>query len=409
MTRRIWELLAILTWAAASLVGCGGDDDTSANLPKIIIDSDYNTMGDDGQLGVMAAQLQAQRRIKVMGITVVSGNQWLKQEVADALKSVERLGVGDRIGVYAGANHPLTHDHAAVQADIAAGMGGDGYLGAWASPEPQSDADLKPPPDGFATHTQVQPKGAVDFIVDTVKAYPHQITILAIGPLTNIAQATTRNPEIVPLIKQIIYMGGAVHVPGNTTATAEFNWWFDPLAVQRVLRLPIPQVVLPLDVTDTVLLTKPVYDRIAHPANPTIVTQLYQKLNGYGFDGVNGFETNPNYTQSIWDTLTLAYLIDPTFATQTVDEYVDVNTTVGADDGRATGYATPPPGVALQKVTVVKRFDNARFFDFYVDLLTRPVPVNFDTQAAVRAPLSSDVPRFAGTRIPAGAAVRFAS
>ncbi|OAK56628.1 nucleoside hydrolase [Variovorax paradoxus] len=354
--------------------GFGGTPASTAQ--KIIIDSDYNTMSDDGQLGVMAAQLQAQGKVQVMGISVVSGNQWLRQGVADALKSVERLGVGDRIGVYVGANYALDHTYADVQAELAAGAGGDGYLGAWGGPEPRTDADLKPSPDGFATHTVAQRKGAVDFIVDTVKANPGEITILAIGPLTNIALAVKQNPEIVPLIKQIIYMGGAIDVPGNTTKAAEFNWWFDPDAAQFVVRLPIPQVVVPLDVTDTVFLTKPIYDRIAHPAKPTAVTDVFQKLNGYGFDGKNGFETNPNYTQNIWDTLTLAYLIDPSYATQTVDRYVDVIARPGApDNGRSIGYSSQPSGPTLQKMTVVKKFDNARFFELYVDLLTRPVPI----------------------------------
>lgn len=373
----------------AVLAGCGGGGGeggiglgpgfggTSApTAQKIIIDSDYNTMSDDGQLGVMAAQLQAQGKVQVMGISVVSGNQWLRQGVADALKSVERLGVGDRIGVYVGANYALNHTYADVQAELAAGAGGDGYLGAWGGPEPKTDADLKPSPDGFATHTVVQRKGAVDFIVDTVKANPGEITILAIGPLTNIALAVRQNPEIVPLIKQIIYMGGAIDVPGNTTKAAEFNWWFDPDAAQFVVRLPIPQVVVPLDVTDTVFLTKPIYDRIAHPAKPTAVTDVFQKLNGYGFDGKNGFETNPDYTQNIWDTLTLAYLLDPSYATQTADRYVDVIAKPGApDNGRSIGYSSQPSGPTLQKMTVVKKFDNARFFELYVDLLTRPVPI----------------------------------
>jgi purine nucleosidase len=354
--------------------GLGGSQGPTAQ--KIIIDSDYNTMSDDGQLGVMAAQLQAQGKVQVMGISVVSGNQWLKQGVADALMSMERIGAGDRIGVYVGANYALNHTYANVQAEMAAGAGGDGYLGAWSGPEPTTDADLKPSPDGFAKHTVVQRKNAVDFIVDTVKANPGEITILAIGPLTNIALAVKQNPEIVPLIKKIIYMGGAIDVPGNTTKTAEFNWWFDPDAAQFVVRLPIPQVVLPLDVTDTVFLTKPIYDRIAHPAKPTAVTEVFQKLNGYGFDGKNGFETNPDYTQNIWDTLTLAYLIDPSYATQTSDRYVDVIAKPGApDNGRAVGYAAQPEGAMLQKMTVVKKFDNTRFFELYVDLLTRPVPV----------------------------------
>ena len=362
-----------------TLAGCGGDGDsansTPVGAPKIIIDSDYNTMSDDGQLGAMAVQLQAAGKVQVMGISVVSGNQWLKQGVADALMSVERLGVGQRIGIYAGANLALDHSYATIQKEMQAGAGGDGYLGAWGSPEPKTDADLKPPPDGFATHTTLQSQSAIDFIVSTVKANPNEITILAIGPLTNIALATQRNPEIVPLIKKIIYMGGAIDVAGNTTRTAEFNWWFDPLAAQYVVRLPIPQVVVPLDVTDTVILTKTIYDRIAHPATPTAVTKVFQQLNGYGFDGKNGFETNPAYTQNIWDTLTLAYLVDPTYATQTEERYVDVNATVGVDDGRSIGYTMQPAGPTLQKMTVVKKFDNARFFDFYVDLLTRPVPV----------------------------------
>jgi purine nucleosidase len=356
--------------------GSGGSDGSGATAQKIIIDSDYNTMSDDGQLGVMAAQLQAQGKVQVMGISVVSGNQWLKQGVADALMSVERLGVGNRIGVYVGANYALNHSFADVEAEMAAGAGGDGYLGAWGGPEPRTDADLKPSPDGFAQHTVVQRKSAVDFIVDTVKANPGEITILAIGPLTNIALAVKQNPEIVPLIKKIIYMGGAVDVPGNTTKAAEFNWWFDPDAAQFVVRLPIPQVVVPLDVTDTVFLTKPIYDRIAHPARPTAVTDVFQKLNGYGFDGKNGFETNPSYTQNIWDTLTLAYLIDPNYATQTAQRYVDVVAKPGApDNGRSIGYASQPAGATLQKMTVVQKFDNARFFELYVDLLTRPVPV----------------------------------
>jgi inosine-uridine nucleoside N-ribohydrolase len=366
-----------VTALSAALSACGGSDGPAASVPKVLIDSDYNTMSDDGQLGVMAAQLQAQGRLQVMGISVVSGNQWLRQGVADALKSVERLGVGDRIGVYAGANYAFDHDLPTIRRELAAGAGGDGYLGAWGGPEPRSDADLKPSPDGFATRTRVQSRSAVDFIVDTVKANPNEITILAIGPLTNIALAARRNPEIVPLIKQIIYMGGAIDVAGNTTKFAEFNWWFDPEAAQEVVRLPIPQVVVPLDVTDTVLLDKATYDRIAHPARPTAVTTVFQQLNGYGFDGKNGFETNPAYTQNIWDTLTLAYLLDPAYATQTEQRYVDVLAKPGAaDNGRSVGYAQQPAGPTLQKMTVVKKFDNARFFELYVDLLTRPVPVS---------------------------------
>jgi inosine-uridine nucleoside N-ribohydrolase len=379
--RRRWLGAALLATVLSACGGGGSGNDGFALAPgfgaapppaqKIIIDSDYNTMSDDGQLGVMAAQLQAEGKVEVLGITVVSGNKWLRQGVAEALKSVERLGVGHRIPVFAGENYAFNHDRAAIEAELAAGAGGDGYLGAWSTPEPKTDAELAPIPDGFATHTQLQPRSAVDFIIDTVKAHPHEVTLLAIGPLTNIAKAVQRSPEIVPLIKQIIYMGGAVHVPGNTTKAAEFNWWFDPDAAQFVVRLPIPQVVVPLDVTDTVLMDKAIYDRIAHPPRPTAVTEAFRQ-EWFAAD----FEKDPNHTSNIWDTLTIAYLLDPAYATQVSEEYVDVIARPGdPENGRSVGYATPPAGVPLQKMKVVTRFDNARFFALYVDLLTRPVPV----------------------------------
>jgi inosine-uridine nucleoside N-ribohydrolase len=363
-------------WLCALLLtGCaGGDNSVNSGSPKVIIDSDYNTLSDDGQLGVMAAQLMAQGSIDIKGITVVSGNQWLMQETADALKSVERLGVENKIGIYAGANYALSHDQSTVERELKMYPGGDGYLGAWTSPEPKSQSDLIPPPDGFAVHTSVQPQSAVDFIVKTVKENPGQITILAIGPLTNIATATTQHPEIVPLIKQIIYMGGAFDVPGNSRPAAEFNWWFDPDAAKMVLRLPIRHIIVPLDVTNTVTMNETIYKRIAHdPAKQTIITQLFEQLNGYGFDGKNGFETNPNYTTNIWDTLTIAYLMDPSLATHSVQRWVDVNAEFGPSTGQSVSYTTPQPG--LQRATIIKGFDNDRFFNMYVDLLTRPVPV----------------------------------
>jgi len=368
MQRREWLATAL---SAAALTACAGLGRAPQAAHKIIIDSDYNTMSDDGQLGAMAVQLQAQGKVEVMGITVVSGNKWLRQGVAEALKSTERLGVGERIGVYAGANLALNHDYATIQAELKAGAGGDGYLGAWKTPEPKSDADLVRPPDGFATTTKVQSKGAVDFLIDTIQANPHEITILAVGPLTNIALAIRKRPEIVPLIRQIIYMGGAIHVPGNTTKAAEFNWWFDPEAAQFVLRQPIPQVVVPLDVTNTVPLTRATYERIANAVPSTPVTRVF------GQEWFSRrFARDPQYTSNIWDTLTIAYLLDPAYATEVEELYVDVIAKPGdPQNGRSVGYTQPPSGVPLQKMKVVKRFDNARFTDLYVDLLTRPVPV----------------------------------
>ncbi|GGP19695.1 nucleoside hydrolase [Silvimonas iriomotensis] len=358
-------VLSVLLLGSALLTACGGDNSASTPAPKIIIDSDFNTMGDDGQLFVMATQLMAQGKVNVLGLTIESGNGWLMQEQSDALKAVERMGVSQQIGVYGGADYPLTYDVNSINAQIAANP--NGWFGAWMFPKPQTAADLTAPPDGFATHTSLQGQNASDFMIQTIKAHPHEVTILEVGPATNLAIALRKAPEIAPLIKAIVYMGGNINVPGNSNAVAEMNWWFDPVAIQEVLRQDIPQSVIPLDVTDTVPLDQATFDAIAHnPARQTIVTQIYDTENAQ-FLGPDAH---------IFDTLTIAWLLDPTMATQTTDAYLSINTTLSDQQGQVTASTTTPiAGGSVRKIRYVSQFDNARFLAEYIDLLTRPVPV----------------------------------
>jgi len=87
---------------------------------------------------------------------------------------------------------------------------------------------------------------AVDFIIDTIHQFPHEVTILEIAPPTNLGLAIRKDPTIVPLIKQIVTMAGQIFVPGNAYLDeAEFNWWFDPDATQIVLRGAVPHFVVP--------------------------------------------------------------------------------------------------------------------------------------------------------------------
>ena len=336
---------------------------------KIILDTDFSTIGDDGKVGIMAAQLHAQGVIDLLGITVVAGNQWLDQGVADTLKAVERLGIADKVGVYAGARYPLVHDKRTLAQEKALwGVGGSWYR----RPEPASH-ELMAPLDGFATRAKLQQQHAVNFIIDTVRKYPRDVTLLVIGPMTNIALAIRMSPEIVPLIKRIVYMAGAFEVPGNTTPAAEMNVWYDAEAARAVVRQPIDQAFIPLDVTNTVPMDKAIFEKITSDPD-SIVTKL---LNNSGF--ATRVRQNPNATSYIYDTLALAYLVDQTYATDVADMWVDVDITWGPSYGHTLGYREPqtPPADYLQKCKVVRRFDNERFFKFYVDLLTRPVPVRF--------------------------------
>jgi purine nucleosidase len=360
---------AVILMTSVILSACGGSSGGNssplASAPKVIMDSDFNTMGDDGQLFAMTTQLMAQGKVNLLGLTVVTGNDWLLQEQADALKAVERMGVQNTVGVYAGANYPLQYDVASIRAQQAANP--NGYFGAWMRPEPTQTSQLTPPLDGFATSTKLQAENASDFMIDTIKRYPNQVTILEVGPPTNLALALKKAPEIAPLIKQIIYMGGAMAVPGNANAVGELNWWFDPLAVRTVLQTSIPQVVIPLDVTNTVPLTQTVYNQIVNnPAKQTAVTKAYAAANA------NALDSNTD----IYDTLTIAYFLDPTYATKTQSAYLDIDTTSGADQGHVLVYPNQPAaGASPNKITYVTQFDNDRFFNLYVDLLTRPVPV----------------------------------
>ncbi|ASJ76346.1 nucleoside hydrolase [Granulosicoccus antarcticus] len=345
-----------LSWGTAQAAG-----------EKVIMDTDFSTIGDDGQVLIMASQLHAEGAIDLLGVTVVTGNNWMEQELAEALRAVERLGVQDEIGVWAGSIYPLVHDAKGFQSEQALFGFGESWQTALHRPRPTAD-NLVAPADGFAKSTEPQPGHAVDFIIDTVKANPGEVTLLVIGPVTNIAMAVRKAPEIVPMIKRIVYMGGAVDVRGNTTPAAEMNIWIDPEAARIVMREPIEQALIPLDVTNITPFTKAEYDRIVATDGP--VQDLFRASWMGGM-----FESDPDATTSVYDTLALGYLVDPSFATLTEELAVDVDTNFGPGYGRTLAYWQDQPTNQLQTMTVIKEFDTARFFDFYIDLMTRPVPV----------------------------------
>ncbi len=368
--------LTLLALAAVTTRADGVHRDHHPAPPKVILDTDFNTISDDGQALAMLAQLDASGTLDLLGITVATGNAWLEQETSDALKAVERLGIEHSVGVYVGAKYPLLHDYAAYLDEVATFGPAVDYVGAFSSPPPTSRSDIVPPPDGFATHTRPQPQHAVDFLIEQVHRYPHQVSILEIAPPTNLAMAIRKDPTIVPLIKQIVTMAGQIYVPGNAyNDAAEFNWWTDPESVKIVLRADVPKVIVPLDLTNNVPLTKPVFLQIANHRPVTPITKLYTDAYAPFFGS-----GPPPYPLYIWDTTALAYLVDPTFATATRELWVDMNTTFDADYGKSIVYDTnPKPSIPLlQPSKVVLAFDTARFYAFYADLLTRPVPVRGD-------------------------------
>jgi purine nucleosidase len=196
---------------------------------KIIIDTDP---GQDDAAAIMLA-LGSPDELDILGITTVAGNVPLALTQKNARIICEFAGRKD-IKVFAGCERPLKRD--LVTAEHVHGKTGlDG-------------------PDLFEPEMALQPQHAVDFIIDTLRQEPKgSVTLCTLGPLTNVAAAMQKAPDIVPLIGEIVMMGGAYFEVGNITPTAEFNIYVDPEAAELVFKSGVPIVMMPLDLTHKVL------------------------------------------------------------------------------------------------------------------------------------------------------------
>jgi inosine-uridine nucleoside N-ribohydrolase len=342
----------------------------AAGQERAIVDVDMGVLNDDA---VALFMLLNSPNVEVLGVTVVPGNTWMENGTAYALRQLELVGRTD-VPVFMGVREPLMGSRQAWLEAEERLWGRSEYLGAYARQRPESYLELdRDPPIGYPT-TKPADEHAVDFIVRAVKAHPNQVTLFVLGPATNVALAVRKNPEIVPLVKGVYYMGGSVDVPGNTSPAAEFNWWFDPEAVRITLRTPFrEQVVVPTDIAEKVYYTKAEYDRIA-AAPETPITKLFKQLHG------PRFERDPTQRSHVWDALTTAIFLEPELATRLDDRFLDIDVTYGPNYGRSIGYHqsrrrsldTPadfPAGT--QKVKVLMDIDQKAFWDLYVDLMTR--------------------------------------
>jgi purine nucleosidase len=188
-------------------------------MRHLIVDTD--TAADDALALIMVLQ---QPRVAVHGVTINCGNVQFDQQVRNALYTLELIGRTD-VPVHQGCREPLQKRFRTVPEVF----GPDGFSGA-NFPDPATSAS--------DVH-------AVDAIVAAAHAYPGELEIFALAPLTNIAVALTKAAEIVPLIKRIWFMGATLHAVGNITMGAEFNVWVDPEAADIVLRSGVPLTITP--------------------------------------------------------------------------------------------------------------------------------------------------------------------
>ncbi|MEC3981598.1 nucleoside hydrolase [Amycolatopsis sp. H20-H5] len=285
---------------------------------KVIFDTDFGQLNDDSQ----ALYLLLQSGADVVGVTTVTGNTWAAEGAAYALKQLE-LVHRNEVPVYEGASNPLLGSRQSRLAAEGAQFGKVSYTGAWKRDRPADYRHLATTPYlGYARTTKVA-GSAAGFIADQVKRNPHQITLFVLGPATNVALAVTEHPEIVALVKQVIYMGGAYDVPGNQGPAAEFNVWFDPEAGRIAVNSPFAeQIIVPLDV---------------------------------------------------YDALAAGVFLEPALIQASSTRKVQVDTTYRFDYGHTLGYLPSRAPVGTSPARIVQRIDVAAFFSLCIRNMTGPV------------------------------------
>jgi inosine-uridine nucleoside N-ribohydrolase len=229
--------------------------------------------------------------------------------------------------------------------------------GEWYSNEPP-----KAPPGGFASK-KVETLNAVDFLLQVSNMHPGQLTIIALGPLTNIAMAIRQDPDFGKRIKRIYIMGGAIaSLPdgaGNITPNAEFNFWVDPEAARIVLRSGITVELSPLNVSRKTGFKKEHFEAIIRADTP--LTRLLDETMGSTFQGTD------NGTLLMYDQVAVASAVDPTLV-KMVELYVDVDICQGINYGVSVGGDRLWPGAdGAKKMWVQYDLDWDRFIKLFIE------------------------------------------
>jgi len=298
----------------------------------ILLDCDP---GHDDAIALLLAL--GSNELELRGVTTVAGNQTLEKTTANAIRVLELAGRGE-IPVAAGADRPLVRDPR-VAADVHGETGLDG-------------PDLPPP------QADPSPEHAVDFLAERIEG----TTLVATGPLTNVALLLARHPQARP--DRIVLMGGAI-AEGNVTPAAEFNIWADPEAAHRVFTSGLEVTMVGLDVTHKALVSSAEAERLRAAGRiGRVVAELLDFYGGfhratYGWDG-----------SPIHDAVAVAHVIDATLLDL---EHVNVRIDCCPDElcrGRTVADVWRRTGLE-PNAHVAVGIDSARFVELLRERLSR--------------------------------------
>ena len=368
----------LLTLVAATLALCTGvalAADGGARR-KVIIDQDaFGPAGSNMQAILMLLQ---SKDVEVLGITIPSGDGWRDEEVSHTLRLLEIAKRTD-VPVYAGAVWPLVQTQALVKRWESL-YGKLFYNGAWTETWPAEGAVRRTPYHADPYFVPESPAGApklkaaqgtaAEFLSRKVHEFPGQVTIIAAGPMTNLALAARLDPQFAGLAKELVFMGGSYNPTssGNSFAAEyannprrEFNMRWDPEAAHIVFHEAWKHITqVPIDPT-TKTFFKPEY--IHEVAGGKAPFDAYLGQFGQSFP--------------MWDELAVAVWLDPSIITRSSDLKIDVTTAFGPNYGDSLSWAAgEAPGLGEQTAKVVFEVDVPKFDRMTLDLLMAPTPTH---------------------------------
>ncbi len=328
---------------------------------KVIINEDCSGPG-GSNLQTVLLLLQSPS-VDVLGITVVSGDQWRDEEVAHTLRLLEIIGRTD-VPVMLGASTPLVHtrDEALLWEDR---YGKVAYSGAWDKRWYHEASAIPPMPEGQPT-IKASTEDAIHFLLRMVHQFPNEVTIYEGGPMTNLALAITIDHDFPQLAEELVFMGGSLNPESQNPEFVnnprhEFNFWFDPEAAFIVLRAPWKKIVCtPTDISIKARLTPEAVKKIEAAGTPIAryIAKYYQPGDGNDY---------------MWDELAAAAWIDPSIITKKETRFMSVDIDHGAGYGNTlTWHTTDKPKITVQPVEIQFDLDFGKFLDMFSSLMTKP-------------------------------------
>ena len=344
---------------------------------RVILNTDIPYLNDDAFALFMTVQADKAGSLQLLGVTTTGGNVFVPEGTTAALRQLELIGRTD-VKVYQGVDVPLAGFRNMKEESRLYGV--PNYCGAYWDFEANTFADVahrspdylhlnKEPMYGYP-ETRAEELSAVDFIIEQVKKYPDEVTIMAVGAATNISLALKKYPELAEQAAGIIYMGGDIDRPGQATSAAEFNFYYDPDAIKMCLAADWKkQFIVPDDLARQIIMTSEFYERLAEKKPNPITKLILSKKRAFSDEGAI----------YVWDVVVPAVYLKPEIITDLQTRYITVDERPGINSGRAVTWSQHrhndmktgrgfPEGV--KKAQIVMGIDYKAFWDFCIDVLS---------------------------------------